>query len=85
MEVVEGNTIVIAQHRQLMLPSSPWHSGPTPHCRRRWHVEVEPFDKCRAAPQVVWLSAGGRGLWRLFEERRTLSGMLDLYHAAQNL
>ena len=41
----------------------------------------------RHAPQVVWLSDGGRGLWRLFEEQFSASatGILDFYHAAQNL
>ena len=40
-----------------------------------------------SAPQVVWLSDGGRGLWRLFDERfaRHAMGVLDFYHAAQNL
>jgi hypothetical protein len=39
------------------------------------------------APQVVWLREGGRGWWRLFEEQFSASatGILDLYHAAQNL
>jgi hypothetical protein len=39
------------------------------------------------APQVVWLSDGGRGLWRLFEEQfaGSATGVLDFYHAAQNL
>jgi hypothetical protein len=39
------------------------------------------------APHVVWLSDGGRGLWRLFEERFAChaTGILDLYHAAQQL
>jgi hypothetical protein len=39
------------------------------------------------APQVVWRSDGGRGLWRLFEERfaRHATGILDFYHAAQHL
>lgn len=39
------------------------------------------------APQVVWLSDGGRGLWRLFEEQfsTAATGILDFYHAAQNL
>ena len=39
------------------------------------------------APQVVWLSAGARGLWRLDDERLAASavGILDLYHAAQHL
>lgn len=41
----------------------------------------------RSAPQVVWLSDGGRGLWRLFEERFAshARGILDFYHAAQQL
>jgi hypothetical protein len=39
------------------------------------------------APHVVWLSDGGRGLWRLFEERFAghARGILDFYHAAQQL
>lgn len=39
------------------------------------------------APQVVWLSDGGRGLWRLCEEQfaGSATGVLDFYHAAQNL
>ena len=41
----------------------------------------------RHASQVVWLSDGARGLWRLFEERFTASatGILDFYHAVQQL
>jgi hypothetical protein len=41
----------------------------------------------RSAPQVVWLRDGGRGLWRLFEEQFSVyaTGVLDFYHAAQNL
>jgi hypothetical protein len=41
----------------------------------------------RRAPQVVWLSDGGRGFWRLFEEQFAgyATGVLDFYHAAQNL
>jgi hypothetical protein len=39
------------------------------------------------APHVVWLSDGGRGLWRLFEERFAghARGIVDFYHAAQQL
>jgi len=39
------------------------------------------------APQVVWLSDGGRGLWCLFQERfaRQATGILAFYHAAQQL
>ncbi len=41
----------------------------------------------RQAPQVVWLSDGARGLWRLYEERLAAYavGILDFYHAAQYL
>jgi hypothetical protein len=39
------------------------------------------------AKTVVWLSDGGRGFWRLFGERfeTYAQGILDFYHAAQNL
>jgi hypothetical protein len=41
----------------------------------------------RSAPQVVWLSDGARGLWGLFEDCFTAyaMGILDFYHAAQQL
>jgi hypothetical protein len=41
----------------------------------------------KEAPQVVWLSDGARGLWRLFDERfqSYATGVLDFYHAAQNI
>ncbi len=41
----------------------------------------------RHTAQVVWLSDGARGLWRLFEERFTVyaTGILDLYHAVPQL
>jgi hypothetical protein len=39
------------------------------------------------AKTVVWLSDGGKGFWRLFRERfeTHTQGILDFYHAAQNL
>lgn len=39
------------------------------------------------APQVVWLSDGARGFWRLFEQHFTsvAVGILDFYHATQHL
>ena len=39
------------------------------------------------APQVVWLSDGARGLWRLYDERLAVYalGILDFYHAVQHL
>ena len=41
----------------------------------------------RQAPQVVWLSDGARGLWRLYDERLAAYavGILDFYHAVQYL
>ena len=41
----------------------------------------------KETPQVVWLSDGARGLWRLFDERFQpyATGVLDFYHVAQNL
>jgi len=41
----------------------------------------------KQAAQVVWVSDGGRGLWRLFDERfgSYAIGVLDFYHAAQNI
>jgi hypothetical protein len=40
-----------------------------------------------SAPEVVWLSDGARGLWRLFDEcfAGHATGILDFYHAVQNL
>jgi len=40
-----------------------------------------------SSQRVVWLADGGRGFWRLFEERfaKYATGILDFYHAAQNL
>jgi len=39
------------------------------------------------ARTVVWLSDGGRCFWRLFNDqfRRYAQGILDFYHAAQNI
>ena len=41
----------------------------------------------RQAPQVVWLSDGARGLWRLYDARLATSavGLLDFYQAVQSL
>jgi len=40
-----------------------------------------------SSQRVVWLADGGRGFWRLFEQRfaKYATGILDFYHAAQNL
>jgi hypothetical protein len=41
----------------------------------------------RKAPRVVWLSDGGRWLWGIFSASFSshATGILDFYHAAQNL
>jgi hypothetical protein len=54
----------------------------------QWRLWLEALRQgLLSAPQVVWLSDGGRGLWRLFEERFAChaTGILDFYHAAQQL
>ncbi len=53
--------------------------------RRLWLEALR--QGIRQAPQVVWLSDGARGLWRLFEEGFTpyATGILDFYHAVQQL
>jgi hypothetical protein len=40
-----------------------------------------------SAKTVVWLCDGGRGFWRLFRDcyEKHAQGILDFYHAAQNL
>jgi hypothetical protein len=52
----------------------------------RWWLEAL-RQGIAQAPQVVWLSDGGRGLWCLFDELFSpdATGVLDLYHAVQNL
>ena len=52
---------------------------------RLWLASVQ--QGVCSSRQVVWLSDGGRGFWRLFNERfaKYATGILDFYHAAQNL
>jgi hypothetical protein len=51
---------------------------------RLWREAVR--QGIRQAPQVVWLSDGARGLWRLSEEGLAVHavGILDFYHAVQS-
>jgi hypothetical protein len=53
--------------------------------RRLWLEALR--QGIRHASQVVWLSDGARGLWRLFEGHFTAyaTGILDFYHAVQQL
>jgi len=53
--------------------------------RRFWFEALR--QGIRRAPVVVWLSDGGRGFWGLYRERFKgyTQGILDFYHAAQNL
>ena len=53
--------------------------------QRRWREALR--QGIRHASQVVWLSEGARGRWRLCEERCTVDarGICDLYHAAPQL
>ena len=53
--------------------------------RRLWLEAMR--QGIRHASQVVWLSDGARGLWRLFEIAFAAyaTGILDFYHAVQQL
>jgi hypothetical protein len=76
-----GQVVTRLQHRRLVAVLGDLEAL-TP---RLWGAALR--QGIRHAPQVVWLSEGGRGLWRLFEERlaRHATGVLDFYHAAQHL
>ncbi len=52
---------------------------------RLWLAAVQ--QGVLSSQRVVWLSDGGRGFWRLFDERfaQYATGVLDFYHVAQNL
>src|SRR5262249_16734663 len=52
---------------------------------RRWLAALR--QGIRRTARGVWLSDGGRGLWRLCEDQCAASatGILDFYHAAHNL
>lgn len=52
--------------------------------RLEWEAYQQSIDQ---APQVIWLSDGARGFWRLFEESfaHLATGILDFYHATQHL
>jgi hypothetical protein len=52
---------------------------------RLWLASVQ--QGVLSSERVVWLSDGGRGFWRLFDERfaKYATGVLDFYHVAQNL
>jgi hypothetical protein len=52
---------------------------------RMWLTAVK--EGILQASTVVWLSDGGRGFWRLFNEQFSFYalGILDFYHASQNL
>lgn len=54
-------------------------------CPRLWLEAVR--QGIMSSPRVVWLSDGAQGFWRLFDERFAsyATGILDFYHAAQNL
>jgi len=53
--------------------------------KRMWLESLK--QGVQQAPQVVWLSDGARGLWRVFDEcfQPYATGVLDFYHAAQNI
>lgn len=52
--------------------------------RMNWETRHQGIEQ---APQVVWLSDGGVGFWRIFQAcfSRWAVGILDFYHAASHL
>jgi hypothetical protein len=76
-----GQSVIRLQHRRLVAVL-----GDIETLKPRLWLEAL-RQGLRSAPQVVWLSDGGRGLWRLFEEQFSTSarGILDFYHAVQQL
>ena len=51
-------------------------------------LQIEAYRQgIEAAPQVVWISDGARGFWRLFERcfAALAVGILDFYHACEHL
>jgi hypothetical protein len=64
-----------------------WQSRPTTRPTADYARTRKAEKKQKTAPQVVWLSDGARGLWRLYDERLAAyaMGILDFYHAVQHL
>ena len=52
----------------------------------RIHLEAQ-LQSYQSAPQVIWLSDGGRGFWRVYRQcfAHCAIGILDFYHAAGHL
>lgn len=52
---------------------------------RMWLTSIK--EGILISPKVVWISDGGRGFWRLFSDKfsKYAQGILDFYHAAQNI
>jgi hypothetical protein len=52
----------------------------------RIHLEAQ-LQSYACAPQVIWLSDGGRGFWRVYRQcfADCAIGILDFYHAAGHL
>lgn len=76
-----GELIFRLQHRRLVAVLGDIDA----FSERLWLEALRQGVTC--SPQVVWLSDGARGFWRLFEERLApyARGVLDFYHASQNL
>jgi hypothetical protein len=76
-----GQSVPRLQHRRLVAVCGASETR-TP---RLWLAALR--QGIRRAPQVVWRSAGGRGVWRLLAAQCAASarGLLDFYPAAQPL
>ena len=93
-EIKVGVLARLGQHRTRTGKVVPWlhHRrlvavlGSVEALQPRWWLEAV-HQGIGQAPQVVRLSDGARGLWRLYEERLAAYavGILDVYHAVQYL
>ncbi len=77
----KGRTFMRLQRRRLVAVLGDIHA-----LYPRLHLEAV-RQGIQSAPQVVWLSDGAPGFWRLFEQHLAsiAVGILDFYHAAQHL
>lgn len=76
-----GETVTHLEHRRLVAVR-----GDMEQLSSRLWLEALRQGICQTRV-VVWLSDGGRGFWNLYAQRfaRYAIGILDFYHAAQNL
>ena len=76
-----GETVTRLVHRRLVAVLGDIDTF-IPHLQQE--AQRQSFD---SAPRVIWLSDGGRGFWRVYQQcfAHCATGILDFYHAAGHL